>query len=111
MYNKFFSHILSELEERFVNNPSHGVAVGLLHLLPSVCIDLVKDVIVPKDLIAAVDQFSDDLPSPVMATTEYGLWVRKWTGWTGDTPQTLMGTLRECSTLASHGCSTPSYFM
>ena len=32
---------------------------------------------VPKDLVAAVDQFSDDLPSPVMFTTEYGLWMRQ----------------------------------
>ena len=97
---EFLSHILSELEERFLNNPSHGVAVGLLHLLPSVCIDLVNNVTVPKDLVAAVDHFSDDLPSPVMFTTEYGLWVRQWKGWTGDVPQTLTGTLKECSILA-----------
>ena len=100
LYNEFLSHILSELEERFLNNPSHGVAVGLLHLLPSACIDLVNDVTVPKDLVAAVDQFSDDLPSPVMFTTEYGLWVRQWKGWSGDVPRTLTGTLRECSALA-----------
>ena len=70
LYNKFLSHILSELEERFLNNPSHGAAVGLLHLLPSACIDLANDVTVPKDLVAAVDQFNNDLPSPVMFTTE-----------------------------------------
>ena len=100
MYNEFLSHILSELKERFLNNPSHAVVVGLLHLLPRVCIDLENDVTVPKDLVAAVDQFSDDLPSSVMFTTEYGLWVRQWKGWTGDVPQTLTGTLRECSILA-----------
>ena len=78
MHTEFLSHILSELEERFLNNSSHDVVVGLLHLLPSVCIDLVNDVTVPKDLVAAVDQFSDDVPNPVMFTTEYGLWVRQW---------------------------------
>ena len=97
---EFLSLILSELEERFLNNPSHGVAVGLLHLLPSACIDLAKDVTVRKDLVAAVDQFINDLPSPVMFTTEYGLWVRQRKGWSGDVPRTLMGTLREFSALA-----------
>ena len=43
LYNEFLSHILSELEGRFLNNPSHGVAVGLLHLLPSACIHLAND--------------------------------------------------------------------
>ena len=58
--------------------------------------------------------------TPVRFTTEYGLWMRQWKGWTGDVPQTL--TLRECSTvylgLPQHtcksfetGCSIPSYFM
>ena len=115
LYNEFLS---PELEKRFLNNPSHGVVVGLLHLIPSACIDLVSDVTV--DLVAAVDQFSDDLPSPVMFTTEYGLWVRQWNGWSGDVTQTLTGTLRECSIylgIPQHtcsyetGCSTPSYFM
>ena len=36
LYDEFLSHVISELEERFVNNPSHNITVGLLHLLPSV---------------------------------------------------------------------------
>ena len=76
MYDEFLSYIVSELEERFVNNISHSIATGLLHLVPSECMCLGDDVGVPEDLIKAVDLFEDDLPHPVMFTTEYGLWVR-----------------------------------
>ena len=38
LYDEFLSHVVSELEERFVNNPSHSITIGLLHLLPSECI-------------------------------------------------------------------------
>ena len=72
------TYIVSELEERFVNNPSHSIAIGLLHLVPSECMCLGDDVCLPEDLIKAVNLFEDDLPHPVIFTTEYGLWVRKW---------------------------------
>ena len=47
LYDQFLSHVVSELEERFVNNPSHNMTIGLLHLLPSECIKLGDDVLVP----------------------------------------------------------------
>ena len=36
LYDEFLSNVISELEERFMNNPSHNITVGLLHLLSSV---------------------------------------------------------------------------
>ena len=38
LFDEFLSHVVSELEERFVNNPSHSITIGLLHLIPSECI-------------------------------------------------------------------------
>ena len=61
-----YSHVVSELEERFVNNPSHRIAVGLIHLLPSECIKLGDDIMVPDDLTKAADLFEGDLPHSVM---------------------------------------------
>ena len=60
------------------------------------------DVGVPEDLIKAVDLFEDDLPHPVMFTTEYGLWVRKWKerSMSHSVPDTLVGALQECSPLS-----------
>lgn len=31
LYNEFLSHVVSELEERFHNNSSNGITIGLLH--------------------------------------------------------------------------------
>ena len=54
---QFLSHVVSELEERFANNPSHSLTIGLL---PSECTKLHNDVLVPEDLAKAVDIFKDD---------------------------------------------------
>ena len=67
LYDEFLSHVVSELEERFVNNPSHSITIGLLHLLPSECIKLGNDVMVPEDLAKAVDLFKGDLPHAVIS--------------------------------------------
>ena len=32
------SHVVAELEERFVNNPSQDIVTGLLYLVPSECL-------------------------------------------------------------------------
>ena len=47
LYDEFLSHIVAELEEIFVNNPSHKIALGLLYLLPSECASLEGEVCVP----------------------------------------------------------------
>ncbi len=52
--DEFLSHVVSELEVRFVNNPCHSITIGLLHLLPSECIKQGDDVIVPEDLAKVV---------------------------------------------------------
>ena len=49
-----------------MNNPSHSITIGLLHLLSSEWITLENDVVVPKDLAKAVDLFKGDLPHAVI---------------------------------------------
>lgn len=75
LYDKFLSHVVSELEERFVNNPSHNIAIDLLHLLPSECVKLGSDVVVPEDLAKAVDLFKGDLAHAVMFNIDNDSWV------------------------------------
>ena len=40
LYDEFLSHVVSELQSRFVGNPAHDIALGLLYLLPSECINV-----------------------------------------------------------------------
>ena len=68
LYDEFLSHVISELQDRFENNP---IALGLLYLLPS-------EASLPVELAQAAEFFKDDLPHSVMLTTEYGMWIRKW---------------------------------
>ena len=77
LHHEFLSHIVFELEERFVSNPSHSIAIGLFHLLPSECVYLGDDVGMPEDLTTVVDLFEDDLPHPVMFMTKYVCFVGK----------------------------------
>ena len=101
LYDEFLSHVVSELEERFVNNQSHSITIGLLHLLPSECIKQGEDVVVPEDLAKAVDLFKGDLPHAVMFNTEYDSWVWHWKEYSSAAvPDTLTGTLKECSAMA-----------
>ena len=75
LYDEFLSHVVAEMEARFVDNPAHKLAIGLLYLLPTKCVSLSRDIIVPSELEEAV---SIDLPNPAMFSTEYSDWVRKW---------------------------------
>lgn len=50
MYNEFISHVISELEDRFSNNPAHTTTMGLLFLLPSECIKLADGFTLPNEL-------------------------------------------------------------
>ena len=98
LYDEFLSHVVSELEERFANNPSHSLTIGLL---PSECTKLHNDVLVPEDLAKAVDIFKDDLPHAVMFNMEYDSWVWKWKECSSAiVPDNLIGALKECSVVA-----------
>ena len=100
LYNEFFSHVVYELEERFVNNPSHSVTIGLFHLLPSECLKVSDDTMVPDELAEAVELFKGDLPHAVMFRTEYDSWVRQWQESSSTTvPDTLVTALTECNVL------------
>lgn len=72
MYDEFLSHVVSELEDRFVNNPAHKHALGLLNLLPSECVKLSDNAVAE-----AVSTYDIDLPNPSMLLIEYTDWVRK----------------------------------
>ena len=78
LYDEFLSHVVAEIEARFVDNPSHKLAIGLFFLLPTKCVSLSQDMFVPSELEEAVKFFSDDLPNAVLFSTEYSDWVRKW---------------------------------
>ena len=74
-FNEFLSHVTLELKQRFIETPPHGI--GLLHLLPSACREA-SDANIPAVLCEAVAFYSEDLPHPVIFSTEYRMWVRKW---------------------------------
>ncbi len=50
LYNEFLSHVLAELEQRFVNNPSHDIAICLLYLVPSECVQYSEESDLPDEL-------------------------------------------------------------
>ena len=48
--DEFLSHVVAEMEAKFVNNPAHKLAIGLLYLLPTKCMSLSHDIVVPSEL-------------------------------------------------------------
>ena len=74
LYNDFLSDVITELQDRFTDNPSYRT--GLLHLVPSQCPS--TDGEIPEDLAKAVDFYEDDLPHSAMFPTRYRMWIRKW---------------------------------
>ena len=98
LYNEFLSRCVRVGGE----NPSLNVTVGLFYLLPSECIKLGDDVLVPDDLDKVVDLFKGDLPHSVMFNTEYISWMHEWKQHailSEDVPDTLIGALKECNSL------------
>ena len=78
LYDEFLSHVVAELEDKFSNNPSYRIPLGLLHLLPNECVNFEDGDSFPPELAEAVDFYRDDIPHTVMFPTKYSLWVRKW---------------------------------
>ena len=99
LYDEFLSHVVSELESRFVGNRGSDIALGLLYLLPSECINVVDDGSLPTELAQVVELYSDDLPHSVMLSTEYSVWIRKWKQSESELPNKLVDTLQACSAL------------
>ena len=58
-------HGLSQLKERFLDSPLHGI--GLLHLLPNQCQSIDNDAKIPEDLLKTVDFYGFDLPHPALS--------------------------------------------
>ena len=100
LYNEFLSHVIAEIEERFVNNPSQDIVTGLLYLLPSECVLLNEDSGIPEQLTRALELFKDDLPHAVMIPIEYDSWVREWRECSTPVPVTLADALQKCSALS-----------
>ena len=97
LYNEFLSHVLNELEERFLNNNTQQIVTGLLYLVPSECIQLEEGSDIPQPLADVVELYSDDLPHSVMFSIEYNSWVREWKACSTAIPQTLTEALEICS--------------
>lgn len=84
---------------RFVGNPGHDIALGLLYFLPSECINVTDYGSLPNELAQVVELYRDDLPHSVMFSTEYSMWIRKWKQSTSELPNKLVDTLQACSAL------------
>lgn len=67
--------LISQLEDRFVNNPAHSIALGLLCLIPSECVGVQSDSILPIELAQAADLYEEDLLHSVMLSTEYNMCI------------------------------------
>lgn len=92
LYNEYLSHLITELDDRFLSNPTHSV--GLLQLLPAQCIKSEADG-VPKELNEAANFYASDLPHPVMVSREYRKWVAKWKD-SSNVPVKLVDVFNEC---------------
>ena len=85
-----------KLQERFINNPAHDTAYGLMHLTPQKC--TVDDSVPPK-LTEAVEYYSDDLPHPIIFSIQYEVWTRKWQAYSDPSklPSSLADVYKDCS--------------
>ena len=96
LYDEFLSHVVAELNTRFLDNPARGI--GLLHLLPSECCKQEVDDEIPPELAQAVDFYRSDLPHSVVFPVEYRMWRRKWKHTVStEAPNKLVDVLQVCS--------------
>ena len=101
LYDEFLSHVVAELQDRFLDNPGHDIALGLLHLLPSECVSLEMESDMPTELAIAADFYKDDLPHSLMLPMEYGMWIKKWKQCekSSEIPNKLIDALKACNSL------------
>ena len=99
LFDEFLSHVISQLEDHFVDNPAHSIALGLL---PCECVRVESGDILPSELAQAADLYKEDLPHSAMLSTEYNMWVMRWKqqqAAKANIPNTLVDALRSCSEL------------
>ena len=94
MFEEFLSHIVTQLQDRFVDNPAQSIVLGLLYLLPKECVQVSS---IPIELARTAEFYEDDLPHPVMLSTEYATWTVKWKQSKADIPEKLVDVLKACS--------------
>ena len=101
LFDGFLSHVIAELQHRFIDNPARNITLGLLHLLPQNCIVQDTDGELPVELMQVVEYYGDDLPHPLLFATEYEMWVRKWKEYnsSSEVPNKLVDVLEACSPL------------
>ena len=96
-FNKFLSHVISDLQQRFLDIPACGLS--LMHLLPSQCVGDTQDrdssedfvaAVISESLSEAVEFYRNDLPHSAMFYTEYQMWVRKWREEENEAPKKLI---------------------
>ena len=54
-----------------------SIALHLLYLLPSECVHVDSDGILPTELAQAANLYKEDLPHCAMLSTEYSMWIVK----------------------------------
>ena len=87
MYDAFLSHVVSELEDRFVKLPDNTE--------------------IPPELAEVVSTYDINLPNPSMFSIEYNDWVRKWrnalsssdANSSSNLPDRLIVSIKQCSTM------------
>ena len=77
---------MSQLQDRFVENPAYSIALGLLYLLPTECVRIEIYDNLPTEFAQAANLYKDDMPHSIMLSTEYSMWVRKWKQHVDDVP-------------------------
>lgn len=97
LFDEFVSHVVAQLQERFVDNPAHSTTNGLMHLIPQKCV--VCGEVPSKELAEAVKYYYDDLPHPHVFPIEYEVWTRKWKCYDdlNKLPSHLFEVYSECS--------------
>ena len=98
IYDEFLSHVILDLGERFTDSPPP--CLGLLHLLPTICIEAANHVI-PPELAKSIEFYKEDLPHMSMVPTEYTVWVRQWQQHDAEeVPKKLIDAFRQCDSMA-----------
>ena len=105
------SHVIAELEEWFINNPTQGI--GPLNLILKKSVDAGNEL--PDSLTEAVKIYTSDILNAVMFPREERMWVTKWKHLSCDLPEKLVHVYEQCDIvtfpLFSVSINSTHYFM